>query len=155
MHNPPVTPTAALVRVILDKIGADDPVTLGNAATGESVPLTPELASTIRQLLGKLAEGRDVSITEDLKELTPNQAADLLNVSRTFVAKLLDDGTLPYRMVGTHRRIPYADLLAYREAQRVRARKAMDEISRLDREMGLDALDISPDENPLVDESRR
>ena len=81
--------------------------------------------------------GHQVTITENLTELTPNEAAGLLNVSRMYVMKLVQDGTLPHRMVGNHHRIPYSDLAAYKEQQRARSRDAMDRLYALDRETGI------------------
>ena len=155
MPTPTTPETVTLIKMVMSTIGSDDPITIGNAATGESCPLPPHIAEPIRQLLASMAAGRQVNVTEALDEFTPNEAADVLGVSRTYVKKLLDAGDLPYRTVGSHRRIPRADLLAYREAQRVRVRKGLDEIAHLDQQLGLADLNPSPEENPLVDGSAR
>lgn len=68
--------------------------------------------------------------------MTPVQAAEFLNVSRGFVAKLMDEGKLPFHQVGSHRRIPGAAVAAYKAAQEVRSRAAMAELVRLSQEMG-------------------
>lgn len=135
-HTPITSETAALVRMILSKLGEHGEITLGNSTTGESCPLPPHIADLIRQVLGSLAAGHQVTITENLVELTPNEAADFLNVSRMYVMKLVNDGTLPTRMVGNHHRIPLADLSAYKDAQRARSRAAMHDIYALEREGG-------------------
>lgn len=153
MTTPAAAETAALIKKVMATIGFDDPVTLGNAATGEQQPLPAAVANQIRQLLASLAAGREVNITEVRDELTPNEAAEFLNVSRTYVKKLLDAGDLPYRTVGSHHRIPRADLDAYKQASRARSRAAMEEIYALDRELGLDTYHPSPEENPLVDKN--
>jgi excisionase family DNA binding protein len=128
--------TAIFAQELIAKLGSE-PVVLGNAATGETARLPSDIAELMRQVLENLAAGRSVTVTYGLEELTPNEAAEFLNVSRPYVAKLLDGGVLPYRQVGSHRRIPYADLAAYKEQQRARSRAAMREMTRLSEEMGL------------------
>jgi excisionase family DNA binding protein len=71
------------------------------------------------------------------KEMTTNQAAEFLDVSRPFVIKLLKRGELPYRMVGKHRRIPSEALERYREHMFQQARKAADEMAQLAQGAGL------------------
>jgi excisionase family DNA binding protein len=128
--------TAVFAQELIARLG-DGPVALGNAVTGETTPLPPQIAQLLRQVLTSLAAGRNVTVTEALEEVTPNEAAEYLNVSRPYVAKLMDEGILPYRQVGNHRRIPFADLAAYREQERARARKSMRDLTRQSEELGL------------------
>ena len=137
----PSTETATLAQLILAKLGTTGPITVGNPATGESGALPPHVADLVRQVLLSYAAGRQPTVTENLTEMTPNEAADFLNVSRTYVMKLIRDGVLPTRMVGNHHRIPYADLMVYRLQQAARSRAAMDELYKIDQELGLDELD--------------
>ena len=144
-NTSPTTETAVFAQELIAKLG-EGPVVLGNATTGETTPLPSHIAGLMRQVLATLAAGRSVTVTYGLEELTPNEAADFLNVSRPYVAKLLDEGVLPYRQVGRHRRIPYADLAVYKEQQRARSRVAMREMTSLSEEMGLyDAEDLATD----------
>src|SRR4051794_28044067 len=64
-------------------------------------------------------------------EMTPSQAAEYLDVSRPFVIKLIKKGVLPCRMVGTHRRIPSPALVDYKKKMFVRAKEALDEMTRI------------------------
>jgi excisionase family DNA binding protein len=68
--------------------------------------------------------------------LTTQQAADMMNVSRPYLIGLLEREDIPFRLVGRHRRIRYSDLAAYIEGDDIRRRAAIDEMTRLDQELG-------------------
>ncbi|MFC7512890.1 helix-turn-helix domain-containing protein [Streptomyces thermocarboxydus] len=69
--------------------------------------------------------------------LTTQQAADMLNVSRPYLIGLLESGEIPYKLVGRHRRIRFADLRQYLREDDVRRKEAADELMELDQELGL------------------
>ncbi|HTU17845.1 MAG TPA: helix-turn-helix domain-containing protein [Gemmataceae bacterium] len=71
------------------------------------------------------------------REMTTTQAAAFLDVSRPFVAKLIQRRELPCRMVGKHHRIPTSALVEYREKMFQRAKEAADEMAQLSQEAGL------------------
>jgi excisionase family DNA binding protein len=80
-------------------------------------------------ILAHMAEGHAVSLMPINAELTTQQAADYLNVSRPFVVGLLEKNELPYRKVGTHRRIQFKDLLAYRERSMNQSQQLANELA--------------------------
>ncbi len=82
-----------------------------------SAELPRGVGRLLAQILRKRAAGRDVVVVDADAELTTQEAADLLNVSRPYLTKLLDTGVLPSRKVGTKRRTPRAAVEAYRRAQ--------------------------------------
>jgi excisionase family DNA binding protein len=84
----------------------------------------------IRRMLAEMAAGQPVTLLPTEGELTTFQAAYVLNVSRPFVIKLIDDGELPHRMVGAHRRIPVDAVLAYKQRLNQKSDAAMDELVR-------------------------
>ncbi|WP_293147200.1 MULTISPECIES: helix-turn-helix domain-containing protein [unclassified Microcoleus] len=69
-------------------------------------------------------------------ELTTQQAADILNVSRQFLVKLLDEGSIPYIKVGSHRRIQLKDLIIYQEQRKVMRRQGLKELTQFLQEEG-------------------
>jgi excisionase family DNA binding protein len=109
---------------------------------GVKLPLPEPIAQLLRQALASYGSGKPVSLITGDGEMTPNEAAEYLNVSRGYVTKLMDEGTLPFRQVGTHRRIPTAAVIAYDLRQRAQSDAALNDLTALSQEMGL--YDIDP-----------
>lgn len=96
-----------------DKVSADELVQMKEFA--QALPQGSPLAIMLEGLLDAVRRGADVTLLASDKELTPNQAAQLLGVSRPHLVKIMDRGLLAYRLVGSNRRIAMADLLDYIE----------------------------------------
>ncbi|RKT98851.1 excisionase [Burkholderia sp. Nafp2/4-1b] len=108
--------------------------------TGEhpSVEVPPPALKLIGQLLGAMSEGRSITLMPANREFTTVEAAHFLNVSRPFVIKEIEEGRLPHRMVGTHRRIAFDDLVTYANKMREKQASALDRMADNARELGLD-----------------
>jgi excisionase family DNA binding protein len=106
-------------------------VTLRSDDNGHEVTVTlpPEALRLLVEVLGHMANGSLVSVIPMHAELTTQQAAELLNVSRPHVVRLVEEGHIPHRKVGTHRRIKMEDLLEYRRREQAEARAALDELA--------------------------
>ena len=112
------------------------PVRFG-AADEETVEIPAQALRLLREILDQMARGNTVALTPVQAELTTRQAADLLQVSRTFLVRLLDEGRIPCRKVGSHRRVRTEDILAYRRATESHRRDALDELTAQDQKLGL------------------
>jgi excisionase family DNA binding protein len=90
-----------------------------------------------KNILRNLSAGKAVSIVPYDAELTTHQAAHFLNVSRPFLIKLLEAGEIPHHKVGTHRRVQFDHLLAYKKQQKDRTKKSLKKLTGLSQEYGL------------------
>jgi len=89
------------------------------------------------EILGELAMGNAVKVVPIHAELTTQEGADLLNVSRPHLVKLLDESVIPHTKVGRHRRVKFADLMAYKQRRDAESRQAMDELAAQAQELGM------------------
>lgn len=86
-------------------------------------------------ILGELATGNAVQVVPVQAELTTQEAANILNVSRPHMVKLLEDGELPFHKTGRHRRIFFADLMKFKEMRKRESIQAMHELTELYQEL--------------------
>lgn len=88
-------------------------------------------------ILGELAIGNAVKIVPIHAELTSQEAADLLNVSRPHLVKLLEAGELPFHKTGRHRRVLFSDLMQFKQRREQSSQDAMEELARQAQELGM------------------
>ncbi|AFZ55853.1 helix-turn-helix domain-containing protein [Anabaena cylindrica FACHB-243] len=105
-------------------------------ANGQEVAVSDSVFDVLREIVREMALGNYVSIVTYNPELTTQQAADLLNVSRPYLIKLLEQGELPYIMVGTHRRVRFGDLMKYKENRDIKRDKFLTELTQMSQEAG-------------------
>ncbi|MEY8689646.1 MAG: helix-turn-helix domain-containing protein [Leptothrix sp. (in: b-proteobacteria)] len=103
----------------------------------EMIAIPPGALRLLVDLLTQLGQGRAVTVLPQNVELTTQEAADYLNVSRPYVVSLIEQNKLPARKVGTRRRVAFEDLLRFDEQQQAQRRAALDELARIDQELGL------------------
>ena len=103
----------------------------------EAVELPTLVGPLLMEILRDIAAGSAVAVLRKDAEMTTQQAADLLGVSRPYLIRLLQDGGVPYRKVGTHRRVRLNDLLRYRNETDAARRRALDELAADAQDLGM------------------
>ncbi len=103
----------------------------------ETVALPASAVRLLVRILEETARGNAITLIPVHAELTTQQAADMLNISRPSLIQLLDEGKIEFRRVGTHRRVRFEALMAYKRAREAERRAALAELARYDQELGL------------------
>lgn len=103
----------------------------------EPITIPANIFRTIIKMLVEMGNGNAVAVVPISAELTTQQAADLLNVSRPHLVKLLEQDKLKYRMVGTHRKLLAKEVLNFRDKTVHARRQALATMVQLDEEFGL------------------
>jgi excisionase family DNA binding protein len=106
------------------------------AANGEEILIPHAAYEVLRQGIHLLASGQAISMVPHSHALTTQEAAALLNVSRPFLIKLLEQGIIPYYKVGSHRRIRFQELMAYKKLRDAQCSEALDELAQMTQEAG-------------------
>ena len=104
---------------------------------GDAVTVPASAVRLFLQLLAEMSQGNSVTLIPTQAELTTQQAADLLNVSRPYVAKLLDDGKIPSRRVGKYRRVRFDDLMAFKRKDDEAREKVLDQLTSEAQDLGM------------------
>jgi excisionase family DNA binding protein len=119
------------------QVAGSDELPLAVRMGASEIELPSAAGRAVRLLLDELAAGATVRLVVADAELTSQQAAALLGISRTYLIRLIDDGKLPAHLVGTHRRLNAADVLAYKAGRAARL-AAVDAIAQADAELGIE-----------------
>jgi excisionase family DNA binding protein len=108
-----------------------------DAAKEETLQLPAPAVRMLVRILEEMARGNAVTLIPVHAELTTQEAADMLNVSRPYLIQLLDEGKMEYRKVGTHRRVRFDALMAYKRQSDAERRAALAELAAYDQEIGI------------------
>ncbi len=106
----------------------------GNPA---EINLPPQAVKALTEVLEHLANGEEVTVTSKPVEMTTQQAADFLRVSRPFFVGLLENGKIPFHKTGTHRRIRFDDLQAYKERIDAQRLITLEELTKQAQELNM------------------
>ena len=126
-----------LRTIVASQIKEGEPTTLSLALeSGEiqTVTLAPALTASLLEVMRLVSSGRGFRMIPVEAELTTQQAADLLNVSRPFLVNLLENGDVPFTKTGRHRRVRADDLFAYKERRDATRSDALGDLAKADAE---------------------
>ena len=127
-------------RVLASHIRNGDPMELripDDPSPEGMVKLPLSAARMLIRILEEMARGTAVTLIPVHAELTTQEAAEMLNISRPSLIQLLDEGKIDYRRVGTHRRVRFEGLMKYKRAAEAARRAALEELAAYDQELGI------------------
>ena len=109
----------------------------GGADSSPALELPTKVLRFFAEMLGAMAEQKLVTLVPQKHELTTQEAAAFLNVSRPFVIKEIEAGKIPHRKVGRHRRVAFTDLLKYQSASQAASDQALQDLTDQAQQLGL------------------
>jgi excisionase family DNA binding protein len=115
------------------------------APDGRQIEIPEPVHDLLLAILKNLQAGRAISIVPEHQQLTTQRAADILGVSRPFLVRLLENGDIPFHMVGSHRRIYLRDLLEYKRQRDQARHEAINNMARAEMEAGTYDRVVLPD----------
>ena len=101
---------------------------------GEEVVLTASVVQALQQIVHLLAQGKSVTVVPVERELTTLEAADYLSVPERYIVKLLEDGEIPFRLVGTEHHIRQDDMVEYKKLYKERQAEALADLAQISQE---------------------
>jgi excisionase family DNA binding protein len=121
------------------------------STSGEAIDLPQPVLNLLRQMVHELLQGSSVTIVPIHKELTTQEAADILNVSRQYLVELLEAQAIPYSKVGTHRRIRFGDLMNYKNDRDAKRQEGLSKMTKKSQKLGLYTKAANTPEDQQVD----
>jgi len=137
----PIVPTEAEARIaeetgriLASHVRSDLRVQLDD---GQTLVLPRSAARLLSHILTEMSEGNAVTLIPIHAEMTTQEAADFLNVSRPHLIGLLEGGAIPFHKVGTHRRVRFHDVKTYKDRLYGDRSQALDDLARVSQELGM------------------
>jgi excisionase family DNA binding protein len=126
-------------RVLASRLRDDDLVRLRivDGPSPETVKVPVAAMRLLVRILEEMGRGNAVALIPVRAELTTQEAADMLNISRPSLIQLLDAGNIDYRRVGTHRRVRFEALMKYKRQADAARRAALADLAVYDQELGI------------------
>ena len=124
-------------RILAKEFAPAESVTIQRDDGDESVEIPRQVFNVLMRVLAVMSEGKAFSLIPMDKELTTQQAADILNVSRPYLNKILDLGDIAHRKVGRNRRIKFSDLMEYKKSQEQKSKDALQELANQSQELDM------------------
>jgi excisionase family DNA binding protein len=106
-------------------------------AGGKEIALPDSILRLVYEAMVSAASGKRLRLVEEDEEVSPEKAAEFLQVSRPYLVRILDNGEIPFHYVGTHRRITMSDLIEYKRKRKIKSKEALQRMTELSEEMGL------------------
>lgn len=126
-------------RVLSPRLRSKSPLRLRviGSPEDETVVLPPSALKMLVEILDEMGRGNTVAVIPVHAELTTQEAADMLSISRPSLIQLLDEGNIEYRKIGTHRRVRLVSLLAFKKRVHAQRLAALNELASYDQEIGI------------------